>query len=836
MTKDLLQEASVRLRSLARAPTFVAGTIGSIGLGVAGCTLAFAMVYNVFLRPPAISRPEDLVLLMETSSATCSSCIEGLSFKTYKTWRTAHAAAVAGISIYKDTSLELAGGERLHGASVSSNFFSVLGSRAKYGRILGAQDKDAPQVIVLSYILWERLGGSPALIGSVLHTKRGDKRVIGVMPAAFQVPREALYWIPVTTSDESSTPLSMHWAAIARLRAGVGAQAAATSLRLVSGRTNSGSPGDSTVPGVAALPLLANLKGSGANSVWLVFGAVLVLFVLSCTNVATLVFARAQAREPEVALRWVLGAGASRLAMISVIEGVLFVVLGGGVGLGFARVLARAVGAKLSTVIGSPVDLRFGAPVIAFASVLLLVSGLVGTGVPIALLSKVNPASALRGGVGGMTASRNATTLRGTLVVIQISAAVVLAYGAMLLMKSFRNVESVDLGVDAQTVVATHVGPLPDSAAEPRLQALQAREVVHRLDAVPGVSSAAAWGLSLIPWHFSGPHLREAPLVASGPSGTTLLPSHLDYPPFAVLATAGLFKTLGMEVIRGRTFTEADATGGGSPVAIVNQAMARRLWPDGNAVGRLVKLGPSTSNAPWLTVIGVVSNSVRLDPEEGLDMAVYHPHRDWPAVFVPLGHAHSFRRLIIAVRPKPSAHVLARDLVSAVRQVSPEDEIDAPEALINLFASTPHLTEISTVSTLFLGLSILGLVTALVGVYGIVHESVVRRTRELGIRMALGAGPRKLVFTVCRGAFRLAGAGLLIGFMVAWVLAHTEQAVLYGRHPQLMQLGLLVGVRVSDSLVIGAVGGMILLVVVIAAVQPSRRAMRVDPVESLRQE
>ena len=807
------QDLRYAWRTLRRAPTFTLVAVLSLGLGIGANVAIFRLVDAVVLRPlPGIAAPESLV---ELTGRT-------LSYPYVRA--VGEGGAFADIAGYRSRGMSLGTGDGatvIDGGIVSGSYFRLLGARPALGRTF-APDEDRPgqrvPVVVLSHGLWQRqFGGDPAVLGRTIRLNGAPFTVIGVGPRGFRGTRLALspdLWIPINawplTAVGSFAALDIEdpgwgWmSAVARLRPGETVAQAQARLDALSKSVDERLPdGPDAVAAPRLRPALASAaalgdSGPGADRFVLVLGAVVGLTLLiACANLAGLMLARAARRQRELGVRLALGAGRGRIVRQLLTESLALALLGGLAGLALGAAGGRLLtsfalpgGIELST-LGSDLS---GRMVLAAAGFTLLATLLFGL-LPAVQASRPEIVRALRAG----TATRSPTRLRSALVVAQLALCLVLLAGAGLFVRSLRAALGTDTGYETSRVAIAQVNTGLQRYDSTR-SALFYATLRERLAAQPGIAGAA-----LVSWlPLTGDENVfnfRVPVTGSDTATLRALP--------VTLVSPGYFAVMGVPLKAGRDFTERDV-GSAPTVAVVNESMARRYWPAGRAVGGRLRLGTAVE----VTVVGVVRDAryVGLDDE---------PH---PFVYLPIAQAPENRlsnqvAVVVRTTGRPAAAVpLLREAVRALDRDVPVLGAGTFDALVGQLLLPQRLA--ASLLALFGALT---LVLAAVGVYGVIAYAVGQRTREIGIRIALGASRRRVVGDVVgRGAW-LVVAGVAIGLALSLAAGRVVAAFLFG-------------VDADDPLAVGGSALLLTLVALGATYLPARRASRVEPSAALRTE
>jgi len=823
--ETLLQDIRYALRGLARTPGFVCAVVVTLALGIGANTTMFGVLDVLLLRPPAHVERADRVVRAYFRRPVRG---EGLSTRpntslpAYESLRDG-APQFASVAVLRPTTMSLGRGPEARQVAVTlvtHTFFPTLGVAPALGRFFGA-DEDrvgAQGVAVVSYGFWQgRLGGDRTALGRPLRIGRGTYTVIGVAPSGFTGVDLAGpdVWLPVYAAVEESIPAvaltsrDYRWVrVIARLRDGVRAQDAGALATLAFRRAAAASERRSdTLYSVLLGPVQAargpSVTSDTKVSLWIGGVAALVLLV-ACANVANLLLARGIRRRREIAIRLGLGAGRNQVLRLLVVESMLLGLAGGA-----AALLVAVWGGALVRGLLLPglsddstvLDWR----VLAFTASLSLLAGLLAGVAPALRSSRADLSHALRSGARDVTTTR--VRLRGALLAAQVAFTLVLLVGAGLFVRSLRGVQALDLGVDLVRVLRAQVDTRAAGLDNRASNALYMR-LLERARTIPGVEHAAAtvgspFGTNL------GTDLRV--------SGRDSLPQLPTGGPFFNAVTPEYFAALGIRIVRGRGFTEADGQDS-ARVTVVGQTFARLVWPGEDPVGKCLYVGDDQTTC--VQVVGVVSNARLSELVEGPVLQYYLP--------VTRGSAGNTNTVInvdgmtdLLIRTRSPA----RDAAAAVQRALQGAEPGLPYVRVETLDESvaPLQRSWRMGATMFTAFGLLALAIAAVGVFGVTAYTVSQRTREIGVRIALGAQPRSVVRLVLRQGIRAAVAGAAVGLLGALALGRAVASLLYGVAP-------------ADPLVLGAVTAALLTVATLAAWLPARRAARVDPIIALQAE
>ncbi len=801
----LRQDLRYAARSLRRVPGFTLTAILVVALGVGANTAAFSVADHVLLRPLPFPHPDRLVKLWQHEGDY--SRVE-LSPANYRDWR-AMTSSFQALGVYNGISLNLVGQgdpERLEGAAVSSDLLPLLGVAPLLGRVFTA-DEDQEGVsgtVLLSYGLWHtRFGSDPGVVGRRILLDGSPYDVIGVMPAEFNFPsREARFWTPIRLNagdfeDRNNNFLKV----VGRLRHSVSLADAQSELEVVTVRLAGVYPETNARTRANSYLLQDEVSQQARLLLLALCGATLCILLIACANLASLLLARALARQRELALRTALGAGSERLVRQLLTESSVLALVGGLVGLAVAKaavpILARLV-PEMLPVSGTPgLDLR----ALAFAGIITAVTG-IGFGVVPALRAcRGTQFESLRD--GGRSGGRG-QRVRAALVITEVAASVVLLISAGLLLRALWRIQSVDPGFRPDSVLTLRTAlPMPKYAMTGKRVAFYAR-VLDEVRALPGVSSAAY--ISFLPMAMGG-GIWPVKVKGEAPSegGSE---SHR----FASLrfVTPGFFETLEIPLRQGRDVERADTRE--SPyVAVVSESFARRHWPGADPIGRRFDFGLAER-----TVVGVVGDILVRGPERTSEPQVYLPAAqvdDSALIFYPP------RDLVIRTATSPEGLVTA--IREIVRRADPEQPISNVRTLGAIVAEQ---TASRSVQARLLGaLAAIALLLAAVGIHGLLSYTVSSRSQEIGVRMALGARPDDVTRLIVRQGLRLAAAGVLPGILLAYFAGRALES-------------LLASVRPGDLTTFLGVVGLCILMATAGCFFPARRAAQVDMIIAIKSE
>ena len=799
--EEVPRDVRYALRTLCKSPAFTTTAAATLALAIGTNTAMFSVLNAVLLRPLPYRSPEQLALLW-TEDPT-QNLREGRSaLWDVDQWRD-QSRTFADMATFdsQGTLLTSADGvEPIVTVSISPNLLPLLGVAPVLGRTFSTEDTEqGPRLILISHRFWQaRFAGLPDALGATLVLNGVPATIVGVLPAGFQVARfDPDVWQPHTTSRAARGPQT--WWVIGRLRPAATFDQAQAEMSAVARHLNDRLPATERNQGISVVPLNLYMVGPQARlALWMLGGAVFCVFVIAAANVTSLSLARSAARAREMAVRAALGASAGRLVRQLLTEGVVLAAISGLIG-----TMLGLWGVRLIRTFGpdnlprlNEVSLDYRALGWALATS-LLAGILVGLAPAMTTLRRdLRPSGEESGrSVSGGTSTRR---IRRALVVAEFALAIVLLVGAGLLVRSWRNVNNIDPGFKPERVLAMRVSaPTTFDLAAQRNNLFQ--RVLEQVQAIPGVESAGIAGdlFTINP--------RERVLTVERDDGP--FSDRLRLPADEV--SADFFKTLGTPLLRGRTFSNQDRPDA-PRVAIINDALARRSWPGADPVGRRFRFGPRESDSPWHTVIGVVADMRRQGPERDA----------LPQIFVPLAQNPASRSVGLFVRASSDDPLaLAGAVKAAVARVEKNAPVSGATPLEQQLGT--YLTQRRFQTSLLTGFSVVALLMAAVGIYGLIQYSIATRTREIGLRMAIGAQAGDIFRMIIGEGLTLSLTGVAIGLVGAWWLGRAGSSLLFG-------------VTASDPLTFAVVSLLLTAVATAACYFPARRAMRVDPLLALR--
>ncbi len=805
--ESFIQDLRFGVRMLLKNPGFTLIAALTLSLGIGANTAIFSVVDALLLRPLPYPEPDRLVLLSNKTSRARRS---GISYPNFSDWRE-RAQSFEGMAAVRGESFNLTGVDKpvqLRGRTVNWNFFALLGVQPQLGRMFTPEDDryGAARTALLSHGMWqEKFGGEPGVIGRKLLLGGEPHEVIGVLPQGFEYLSETDVYVPIGLLLKPNTGMtdrgtSMGLFAVARLKPGVTLQQANDEMVRLAAQLEREHPAVNTGRSAQAEPLQDFMSEGVRQSLWVLLGSVGFILLIACVNVANLLLARAVERQKEIAVRLALGAGRWRIIRQLLSESLLIALAGGVCGVFIGRwmldgLLALAPGniPQLSRVSLNNTVLLFTFGVSVLTSVLC---GLA----PALHASRVDLHTTLKeGGRASAGAARDLT--RKTLLTVEVSLALVLLVGAGLLVRSMARVLNVDPGFNPDNLLTMRMAP-PNSNYDDARRRAFFDECLTRVSALPGVRSAAITHAlpigGAIQWN-TGFYAADKPVPQRRQFPNT------EFTP----VSANYFEAMGIRLMRGRWFNSAD-TANSSPVAVINEALARRTWPGEDPLGKRLKRGLPEIESPWLEVVGVVADVKAYGLEVGTPNQTYVPLAQLPPTSFWLTVRTTGDPLQSVAAVERSIHSIDKDLpVFAIRSMDQVLGSSRAQRLLML--------------TLLASFAALALLLAAVGIYGVVSYSVKQRTRELGIRMALGAQRGDVLKLILTQGLKPAIIGVVIGLGAAFALTRWMETLLFG-------------VRPTDPVTFSVIAVVLLSVALVACWLPARRATKVDPLIALRTE
>ena len=803
------QDVRFALRTFRHAPSFTAVAVLTIALGIGATAAIFSVVNAVILKPLPYPDAERIVMVwMDNRRLKVKEDYH--SYPNLADLKSQNRS-LTYLAPFYESGFNLTGTgaepQRVSGGLLPAEVFAALGVRPVLGAFYtAANEQDGNDlVVVLGNGLWrDRFGSRADVLGQQIELNGRKRTVVAVMPPKFAFPsEESQIWVPlVIPQDARTSRSSFAFPAIGRLKPGVSLAQARADLATVAKRLEDQYPTNRDY-GAYVVPLPEQVVGPTLRTaLWIMLGAVAAVLLIACANVANLLLSRAAVREREVTVRMALGASKGRLVRQLLSESLVLSAIGGAVGVFLAwaglRVLRSMAPTDLPRMDGVSVDTT----VLLVTAAVTMLTGLLFGLVPAAQSSRTSLSETMREGGRGATSGRGGQRLRRAIVGAQLALVVVLLTGAGLLVRTFATLQQTQLGFSPDNVLAIRLQLPGAKYPQPPLAIAFYQNLLDRTRALPGVRSAGTvttMFLSQTP--NSGSIVAEGRAVRDDDNEVTI-----------DAASRGFFETVGARLVAGRFF-DGTETSDGQLVAVVNEHMVKRYWPTGTPIGRRFRFGSQdsdTTQSRWRTVVGVVADMRRT----GVDRPVREE------AFVPFVQRAALGNLVL-IRTTGDPMAIAPRVREVLRGLDASQPITKIETMDQQLSGLIAQRRFNM--TLVAAFAVLALVLAIIGAYGVTSYLVSQRTKELGVRLALGAEPSRVARLVVADGMRVAVAGVVVGIVVAFFTTRLAASLLYGVSPR-------------DPATIGAVAAVLLLVAALANYLPARRAARVDPLVALRQE
>ena len=791
-------------RLLGRSPTFAITAVLTLGVAIGASTAIFSIANPVLLQPLPYRDPAQVMVVWESERGGNRVTVGFATIRDYIDRATTLENAAA-IGSWEPTLTENNESERLTGARVSATYFKTLGVSPAIGRDFQASEDvpNVPRVVILSHALWQRrFGGDSGVVGREIAMGTAKATVIGVMPAGFDDvanPRAQIWRVlGYAVSDPYACRTCRHLRMIARVKEGVTVERAQSELTKIHGAVAVEHPKEYATVGVQVVPLKEEVTRDYRAAITALGVAVALILVIAIANVANLQLARLVRRDEEFAIRTALGASSSRLTRQLLTEALVIAVLGGLAGVVVGAIAIPALVRQLPPELPRIGAIRLDVAALAAVAVVVVVLTVVVGLIPKRARRSTNIADGLRSG-RRLTGTRQ-SAVRAGLVITELAFALMLLVGAGLLAKSVVRLLDVDKGFDARNLLTMEVGsigPRYDTDAAVFDHHDRIREAVR---ALPGVVSVAVMNQLPLGGNMDmyGIAAQDKPLAnpEEAPSGDRYVVS-ADY-----------FKTMGVRIIEGRAFTETEERDTVNLVALVSQALATRIWPGESAIGKRIRMGGP--DRPWRTIIGVAANVRHSALDATITHQFYVPERQW---------FFSDNQEVLVVRTQGDPAAMAGVVRQAIRSIDPAQPIVKLMAMEQVIAASTAQRRLALV--LFACFAIAAMLLAVAGIYGVLAGNVAERTREIGLRTALGATPRNILQLIVGQGARLAVVGVAAGLFGAFALTKSLQALLFGIGPY-------------DPTTLVAATLLLMVTTLAACLVPAVRALRVDPSQAFR--
>jgi putative ABC transport system permease protein len=808
--ETLIKDIRYGVRGLLKRPGFTAIALIMLALGIGANTAIFSVVHAVLLRPLPFRDPDQLVIVWEDAT------FAGFPRNTpapanYVDWKTQNQSFV-DMAASHETSFNLTGDgepERVAAYAVNANFFPLFGVQPLLGR--GFSDEEdrpgANKVAVLSYSLWQsRYGGDRQILNRDIQLNGEKHTVVGVMPASFQFfESDVRLWVPLALDQKDLANRGGHFLTVAaRLKPGVTIAQAQADMNGIMRRIALDHPAETMEGklGAVVLPMREQVVGESRGSLIVLLVAVAFVLLIACANVAGLLLARAVGRRREIALRVALGAGRGRVIRQLLTESLLLAAVAGVLGSLLAYWSFTFLQGLVPDEMALSTPLNLDTRILAFTLLISIVTGIIFGLVPALQAANIDLNEALK-----QSSTRTTSTgrLRSGLIVFEVAVSLMLLVCAGLLIQTIFQLFRQYSVLEPEKVLTMRTILPREKYKEPQQRDNFYQQVLQRVEHLPGVVSAG--------------YTTSIPLVWKGgtsgfyPEGITSPIPGMAYDANHRQVSADYLQTMNVPLRSGRYFESSD-NAQSMPVAIINETMARQYWPGENALGRRFKLGgPEDTDVPWVQIVGIVADIRQMGLDEPVKAEMYFPYQQGQMTFyVP-------RDLVIRTSGDTG------NLVGSVRQVVREVDPDQPVSNIATMAEVlgTEAAQRRMGMIMLVGFASLALLLASLGIYGVLAYFVTQHTAEIGVRQALGATPRNILFLVLKKGMGLTLAGIVIGLIGAFVLTRLMSSLLFG-------------VKASDPLTFVTVPLVLGLVALLACLIPARRATRIDPLVALRYE
>ena len=807
----LLQDIRYGARMLRKSLAITIVAVISLALGIGANTAIFSVVNAILLKALPYNDPDRIVLVWGDIPAEGKNRSQ-VSSTDVDDWRNQNNV-FDEIATYGGFQPIMTGNgepERIPAIQVGDGYFKVMKGEPILGRVFTPEEQQAgkDQVIVLSYGLWQhRFGGDPNIAGKTVLLSSRPYTIVGVMAADFRplpatlVEANAQYYRPVAEPHDEEERASRHLRAIARLKPGVTLEQAQSEMNVIARRLEQEHPSNNTGYGVRLSTLTEDTVGNLRPTLLLLLGAVAFVLLIACANVGNLLLARSAARQKEIAIRTALGAGRARLVRQLLTESLFLSVLGGGAGLLLAlwgTSFIESLGSQVTPLLsGVKIDIR----VLGFTVVISLLTGIVFGLVPALHVSRPDLNETLKEGGRNSGAGSSRSSLRSALVVSEVAMALVLLICAGLLIKSVMRLRDVNPGFNTENILTMNVNLPGAKYPKPPMWVAFYKQVIERIEALPGVQSAAVTSVLPLSSNFDG----RALAVEDRPR-----PRGEEISVDLYIVTPGYLRTMAIPLMKGRQLSEQDTEN--QPMAtLINETMAKELWPGEDPIGKRIKFpGSERSPQPWRTVVGVVNDVKQYGLDKKEPMQIYLPEAQYPGSFMTL-----------AVRTSVDPKSMVAAVKSEILAADPDQAVYDIRTMEQLLSDSISLRRFSMM--LLIIFAAVALTLAAVGIYGVISYSVTQRTHEIGVRMALGASWRDILKLVIGQGMRLALTGIAIGVLASLALTRLMATLLYG-------------VGATDAATFVLISLILAGVALGASFVPARRATKVDPMIALRYE
>jgi predicted permease len=811
MLETLMEDIRFGLRMLAKHIGFTSVALVTLALAIGANTAIFSVIKGVLLWPLPYTDSERVVRIWNTFPPLGLMELE-FSEPEFIQYRK-QIKSLDHIGAFSTGAQSLTGAgdaERITMAWASADVFSVLGTRPVLGRVFTAEE-DQPgnqNVVLISHRLWqEKYGGDSGFIGKSITINGTPRTVIGIMPATFKFPSNDIdVWTPIAVNPASANIGSHYMGLVGHLAPGATLEQASAEMRTVHGSIKQRFPEyfkGADGSGVNVIPLREQIVGNVRGGLLVLFGAVCFILLIACANIANLLLSRAASRQKEIAVRAALGASRTRIVRQLLTESIMLSILGGGFGFLLSLwALRLIVTYSPLEVIPRLHEVNIDSVVFGFTLLVSTLTGCIFGLAPALRSSKPNLTETLKEGGRGGAGSLRRNRTRSLLVVAEVALSLMLLIGAGMMVKSFLHLMDVKLGYDTKQALTMRLSLSPTKYPGPQQVVSFYQQLLQRIAGLPGVQTAAA--VNQLPLDGARANISFEIEGRELQPGTAVADDHLISPDY--------FRALNIPLMRGRFFTELDGKQG-PPVVIINQTLAERFWPGEDPIGKQMRI---RRDAPPVEIVGIVANVKNRKVNDETKPELYFPLTESSFSLAPPSLS-----MALIVRTSTDPPRLTNTIRSAIRDTDAETPVADILTMENIVSKS--ISEPRFVMALMVIFAAMALVLMAIGVYGVVSHSVTLRTQEIGIRKALGATPRDITMLVIRQGLLLALSGIAIGLIGAFALARVITGLLYN-------------VSATDPAIFVGISLLLIVVAMLACYVPARRAMKVDPMITLRYE
>lgn len=804
---NLLLDLKYCFRTLLKTPGFTLVAVLTLALGIGANTAIFSVIESVLLRRLPYQDPDHLVMLWGDSELSGNHRSQ-VSFTDVEDWRRS-TIAFEDIAAFARWNAVINGdiSERVPAVQVSDSFFGVMGAKPLLGRLFLPEDQIDGRdfVVVITHELWrDRFGADPGVVGRSVRINSAPYTIVGVLPPEFaSLPRtivdgKTAIYRPCAETYDLNTRDNRHFRAIGRLKQNASLELAQSQMNVLARQLAQSYAKSNYGYGVHLTTLREDIVGDVRPALLLLYGGVVFVLLIGCANLANLLLARFTAREREISIRAALGATRARLVVQLVTESLILAVIGGTVGLILSTWLVTLVGNAFAGAFPMLTGLHVSTTALLFTAVTSLLSGLTFGVLPAMHGARSGLMGMMKSGGSGSLATPH-SRLRSVLVSGEVALALVLLACAGLLFRTVHQLHAVDPGFRADNVITSDLTLPYSKYGRSEASVRFYDDLTQRLRALPGVENVGV--TSTLP-------LTDFDTVTIAPSDK---PVRIERAPSAdrYLISPDYLSTMGITLKAGRLLTQND-TAQSPPVIVVNETLARQVWPGENAIGKQLRYPPEDNKRPWRTVVGIVGDVKQYSLDGSATMQFYVPQRQDPTNYMTL-----------AIKSQRQPGELIREVREQVRTLDADVAVADPELLTRILSDSIQTRQLTT--WLLLSFAGLALVLASVGIYGVLSYLVSQRTREIGLRMALGATPGSILTMVLRQGLRLVFIGLAVGLVLAIAAGRSIATMLFAVKPY-------------DAFTFATITVVLGAVAIVASYLPARRATAVDPMEALRSE